>query len=108
MSIDPARPARSDRRDPLRRAEDCVHLLEAAELLGAIAITPAVRAALSERLPTVTLGMPIGDALGLARALRDAEPSGIKREHEHRLTHRRAAFDHELLLGDLFPCEGEP
>ena len=102
MSI-PAREPLSDRRTSLRRAEDCVLLLEAAQQLGGRVVTPMIHAAVRERLPEISLGMPIADALEIARAAAQGQREGSERYTERRVLHRRPAFDHQLLLGDLFP-----
>lgn len=99
----PAREPLSDRRTNLRRAEDCVLLLEAAEQLGGRVVTPMIHAAVRDRLPEVSLGMPVADALTVARAAAHLHPGGPDRSNERRVLHRRPAFDHQLLLGDLFP-----
>jgi hypothetical protein len=102
MSI-PAREPLSDRRTNLRRAEDCVLLLEAAEQLGSRVVTSMIHAAIQDRLPEISLGMPIADALAVARDAAQGQPDGPERSTERRVLHRRPAFDHQLLLGDLFP-----
>jgi hypothetical protein len=102
MSLQAREPI-SDRRIQLRRAEDCVLLLEAAAKLGGKVVTPTIHGALRDRLPSITLGMPLADALTIACAAREAEPDGPLRQLERRVLHRRPAFDHQLLLGDLFP-----
>lgn len=100
---DPALPPLSDRRAELRRAEDCVLLLEAAAQLGGTEVTPLVHAAVGNRLPSIELGMPIAAALAIARGAVGSEPDGPDRDLERRVLHRRPAFSHALLLGDLFP-----
>ena len=92
----------TDRRGALRRLEDCLALLEAAQRLGATVVTPRVGGAIEDRLPRVREGMSIADAMVAVQEAIRAEPE-VEPRADRRIVHRRPAFDHQLLLGDLFP-----
>jgi hypothetical protein len=89
-----------ERRTHLRRAEDCLAVLEAAKLLGAGEVTPTIGAAISGRFPAIVAGMDIEAALALVQTgvAKDAA-RGVR--EERRLRHRRPAFDARLLVADL-------
>lgn len=92
-----------NRRGALRRTEDCLALLEAAVALGATHVTARVHAAVRSRLPEITEGMAIDAAVAIAAATAATEEAAEARPGERRVQHRRPAFDHQILLGDLFP-----
>ena len=93
--------SRDDRRRELRRAEDCLELLEAARALGVTVLTPRLAATLRSRIPDAADGMGLADAMAAVRARMEEEQTNPRRERRFR--HRRPAFDPRLLLEEAFP-----
>jgi len=89
-----------ERRTRLRRIEDCLALLEAAQRLGAQVVTPSIGAMVAERFPAIVVGTDIDAALALVRTAAATEAARYAKG-DRRLRHRRPAFDARLLVADL-------
>ena len=87
-----------ERRQRLRRLDDCLDLLEQAHELDLTVVTDRIADALSERVPTVHPGMLIAEAI--EEVLRHQEPYmvQIRPEISRRVRRRRDPFDVRLLL----------
>ena len=87
-----------ERRVRLRRLDDCLTILEQAHELDQTMVTASMADALSERVPTITEGMVIADAI--EEVLRQQEPYMIQVRPEvtRRVRRRRDPFDVRLLL----------
>lgn len=96
---------RSNRRQALRRLEDCLELLEAARTLGATVLTPGLAAAVNARLPDVVGGMAMADAIAAAIAALENQTGPEPAPRERRYRHRRPAFDPKLLIDEVLPPE---
>ena len=95
-SVKPVR--RDERRNRLRRLDDCLTLLEQAHELDLSEVTDRMADVLSERVPTIRTGMLIADAI--EEVLRHQEPYmvQIRPEVSRRIRRRRDPFDVRLLL----------
>ena len=91
-------PEGEDRRQRLRRLDDCLELLEQAHELNLTTVTERMADALADRVPTVHPGMLIADAI--EEVLRQQEPYmvQIRPEVSRRVRRRREPFDVRLLL----------
>ena len=87
-----------DRRQRLRRLDDCLTLLEQAHELELTVVTDAMAGAISDRVPSVRAGMLIADAI--EEVLREQEPYmvQVRPEVSRRIRRRRDPFDVRLLL----------
>jgi len=91
-------PDGEDRRQRLRRLDDCLNVLEQAHEMDLTVVNERIAEALSERVPTVQAGMLIADAI--EEVLRQQEPYmvQIRPEVSRRVRRRRDPFDVRLLL----------
>ena len=91
-------PEGQERRQRLRRLDDCLNVLEQAHELDMTIVTDRMAEALSERVPTIHTGMLIADAI--EEVLRQQEPYmvQIRPEVSRRMRRRRDPFDVRLLL----------
>lgn len=91
-------PEGEERRQRLRRLDDCLELLEQAHELNLTNVTERMADALADRVPTVHPGMLIADAI--EEVLRQQEPYmvQIRPEVSRRVRRRREPFDVRLLL----------
>jgi hypothetical protein len=91
-------PPGDERRQRLRRLDDCLTLLEQAHELDMTVVNEQITEALSERVPTVHPGMLIADAI--EEVLRHQEPYmvQIRPDVSRRVRRRRDPFDVRLLL----------
>ena len=91
-------PDGDERRQRLRRLDDCLDLLEQAHELDMTVVTDRMADALSDRVPTIHEGMLIADAI--EEVLRQQEPYmvQIRPEVSRRVRRRRDPFDVRLLL----------
>lgn len=91
-------PEGDDRRQRLRRLDDCLDVLEQAHELDMTVVSDRMAVALSERVPTIQPGMLIADAI--EEVLRQQEPYmvQIRPEVSRRVRRRRDPFDVRLLL----------
>ena len=91
-------PEGDERRQRLRRLDDCLDLLEQAHELDMSVVTDRMADALSDRVPTIHEGMLIADAI--EEVLRQQEPYmvQIRPEVSRRVRRRRDPFDVRLLL----------
>ncbi len=87
-----------ERRGRLRRLDDCLNVLEQAHELDMTLVSEPMADALSDRVPTITTGMLIADAI--EEVLREQEPYMIQVRPEvtRRVRRRRDPFDVRLLL----------
>ncbi len=87
-----------DRRQRLRRLDDCLTLLEQAHEMEITVVTDRMATALSDRVPTVHAGMLVADAI--EEVLREQEPYmvQVRPEVSRRIRRRRDPFDVRLLL----------
>ena len=86
------------RRGRLRRLDDCLSILEQAHELEHTEVNAQMADLLSERVPTIHVGMSIADAI--EEVLREQEPYmvQIRPEATRRVRRRRDPFDVRLLL----------
>jgi hypothetical protein len=91
-------PEGDERRQRLRRLDDCLDVLEQAHELDLTVVSDRMADALSERVPTIREGMLIADAI--EEVLRQQEPYmvQIRPEMSRRMRRRRDPFDVRLLL----------
>jgi len=91
-------PEGDERRQRLRRLDDCLNLLEQAHELDMTVVNDRMADAISERVPTVHEGMLIAEAI--EEVLRQQEPYmvQIRPEVSRRVRRRRDPFDVRLLL----------
>jgi hypothetical protein len=91
-------PEGEERRQRLRRLDDCLDVLEQAHELDLTVVSDRMADALSERVPTIREGMLIADAI--EEVLRQQEPYmvQIRPEMSRRMRRRRDPFDVRLLL----------
>jgi hypothetical protein len=91
-------PEGQERRQRLRRLDDCLDVLEQAHELDLTVVSDRMASALSERVPTIHEGMLIADAI--EEVLRQQEPYmvQIRPEMSRRMRRRRDPFDVRLLL----------
>jgi hypothetical protein len=91
-------PEGQERRQRLRRLDDCLDVLEQAHELDLTVVSDIMADALSERVPTIHPGMLIADAI--EEVLRQQEPYmvQIRPEVSRRMRRRRDPFDVRLLL----------
>ena len=91
-------PESDERRQRLRRLDDCLELLEQAHELDMTTVTDRVADAVADRVPTIHPGMLIADAI--EEVLRHQEPYmvQIRPEVTRRVRRRRDPFDVRLLL----------
>jgi hypothetical protein len=91
-------PEGEERRQRLRRLDDCLELLEQAHELNLTTVTERMADAVADRVPTVHPGMLIADAI--EEVLRHQEPYmvQIRPEVSRRVRRRREPFDVRLLL----------
>ncbi len=87
-----------DRRQRLRRLDDCLTLLEQAHELEITVVTEAMAVAVADRVPSVRAGMLVADAI--EEVLREQEPYmvQVRPEVSRRIRRRRDPFDVRLLL----------
>jgi hypothetical protein len=87
-----------DRRQRLRRLDDCLTLLEQAHEIEITVVTERMAAALSDRVPAVHAGMLVAEAI--EEVLREQEPYmvQVRPEVSRRIRRRRDPFDVRLLL----------
>lgn len=87
-----------DRRQRLRRLDDCLTLLEQAHELEITVVTEAMAAVVADRVPSVRAGMLVADAI--EEVLREQEPYmvQVRPEVSRRIRRRRDPFDVRLLL----------
>jgi len=87
-----------DRRQRLRRLDDCLTLLERAHEMEITVVNDRMAVALSERVPAVHAGMLVADAI--EEVLREQEPYmvQVRPEVSRRIRRRRDPFDVRLLL----------
>ena len=92
------RPEGDERRQRLRRLDDCLDLLEQAHELDLTVVTDRIAEAVGDRVPTIHEGMLIADAI--EEVLRQQEPYmvQIRPEVSRRVRRRRDPFDVRLLL----------
>ncbi|TME45583.1 MAG: dihydroxy-acid dehydratase [Chloroflexi bacterium] len=91
-------PEGDERRQRLRRLDDCLNLLEQAHELDLTVVTDRMADAVGERVPTIHAGMLIADAI--EEVLRHQEPYMVQLRPEvtRRIRRRRDPFDVRLLL----------
>ena len=91
-------PEGEERRQRLRRLDDCLELLEQAHELNMTVVTEPMADAVADRVPTIHAGMLIADAI--EEVLRHQEPYmvQIRPEVTRRVRRRREPFDVRLLL----------
>lgn len=91
-------PEGEERRQRLRRLDDCLELLEQAHELNMTVVTERIAEAVADRVPTIHEGMLIADAI--EEVLRHQEPYmvQIRPEVTRRVRRRREPFDVRLLL----------
>lgn len=91
-------PEGEERRQRLRRLDDCLELLEQAHELNMTVVTERMAEAVADRVPTIHAGMLIADAI--EEVLRHQEPYmvQIRPEVSRRVRRRREPFDVRLLL----------
>ena len=91
-------PESDERRQRLRRLDDCLELLEQAHELDMTTVTDRIADAVADRVPTIHPGMLIADAI--EEVLRHQEPYmvQIRPEVTRRVRRRRDPFDVRLLL----------
>lgn len=91
-------PDGEERRQRLRRLDDCLELLEQAHELNMTVVSERIADAVADRVPTVHTGMLIADAI--EEVLRHQEPYmvQIRPEVSRRVRRRREPFDVRLLL----------
>src|SRR5438270_8612432 len=91
-------PEGDERRQRLRRLDDCLDLLEQAHELDMTVVTDRMAGAVGERVPTIQPGMLIAEAI--EEVLRHQEPYmvQIRPEVSRRVRRRRDPFDVRLLL----------
>ena len=91
-------PEGEERRQRLRRLDDCLELLEQAHELNMTIVTERMAEAVADRVPTIHEGMLIADAI--EEVLRHQEPYmvQIRPEVTRRVRRRREPFDVRLLL----------
>jgi hypothetical protein len=87
-----------DRRQRLRRLDDCLTVLEQAHEMDITVVSDAMATAVADRVPTVQAGMLIADAI--EEVLRQQEPYmvQVRPEVSRRIRRRRDPFDVRLLL----------
>jgi len=87
-----------DRRQRLRRLDDCLTVLEQAHELEITVVTDSMASALADRVPSIRSGMLIADAI--EEVLREQEPYmvQVRPEVSRRIRRRRDPFDVRLLL----------
>ena len=87
-----------DRRQRLRRLDDCLTLLEQAHEMEITVVTEKMADALAGRVPTVHSGMLVAEAI--EEVLREQEPYmvQVRPEVSRRIRRRRDPFDVRLLL----------
>jgi rRNA-processing protein FCF1 len=91
-------PDGEERRQRLRRLDDCLELLEQAHEVNMTVVTEQIAEAVADRVPTIHTGMLIADAI--EEVLRHQEPYmvQIRPEVSRRVRRRREPFDVRLLL----------
>jgi hypothetical protein len=91
-------PEGEERRNRLRRLDDCLELLEQAHELNMTVVSGRMAEAVADRVPTIHEGMLIADAI--EEVLRHQEPYmvQIRPEVTRRVRRRREPFDVRLLL----------
>ena len=91
-------PEGDERRQRLRRLDDCLELLEQAHELDLTVVNETIADAVADRVPTIHAGMLIADAI--EEVLRHQEPYmvQIRPEVTRRVRRRRDPFDVRLLL----------
>jgi hypothetical protein len=88
-----------ERRNRLRRLDDCLNLLEQAHERDMTEVSDRMAEMLQARVPSLCVGMLISDAI--EEVLRQQEPYMVQMRPEHterRLRRRREPFDIRLLL----------
>jgi len=97
--ISPISQEGDERRIRLRRLDDCLEVLEQAHELDVTVVTDRIEDLVSERVPTIKVGMLIADAI--EEVLRQQEPYMVQIRPEvasRRVRRRRDPFDVRLLL----------
>jgi hypothetical protein len=97
--ISPMSPDADERRVRLRRLDDCLDVLEQAHELDVTVVNDRIAELVSERVPTVKVGMLVADAI--EEVLRQQEPYMVQLRPEvasRRVRRRRDPFDVRLLL----------
>ena len=91
-------PESDERRQRLRRLDDCLELLERAHEMDLTVVSARMADAVCDRVPTIHEGMLIADAI--EEVLRHQEPYmvQIRPEVTRRVRRRRDPFDVRLLL----------
>jgi len=90
-------PEGDERRQRLRRLDDCLNLLEQAHELDLTVVTDRMADAVGERVPTIHAGMLIADAI--EEVLRHQEPYMVQLRPE--VTRRRPASPAAALIRTL-------
>ncbi len=96
--MDPVDAELAERRQRLRRLDDCLDLLEQAHEINLTAVTEEMAERLSERVPAIRPGMLITDAI--EEVLREQEPYMVRVHPDvtRRVRRRRDPFDVRILL----------
>jgi hypothetical protein len=92
-------PDADERRIRLRRLDDCLEVLEQAHELDVTVVTERITDLVSERVPTIKVGMLVADAI--EEVLHQQEPYMVQLRPEvtsRRVRRRRDPFDVRLLL----------
>ena len=92
-------PEDGERRSRLRRLDDCLDVLEQAHELDLTVVNERITEMVSDRVPTIHVGMLIADAI--EEVLRHQEPYMLQVRPEgasRRVRRRREPFDIRLLL----------
>jgi hypothetical protein len=95
----PIPPEDQERRIRLRRLDDCLNVLEQAHELDMTVVNDRITEMVSERVPTIHVGMLIAEAI--EEVLRHQEPYMLQVRPEivsRRVRRRREPFDIRLLL----------
>jgi hypothetical protein len=88
-----------ERRNRLRRLDDCLNLLEQAHEQDMTNVTERMADMIQDRVPAIAAGMLISDAI--EEVLRQQEPYMVQmrpEQKERRVRRRREPFDIRLLL----------
>src|SRR5579884_1515580 len=87
-----------ERRQRLRRLDDCLDLLEQAHELDMTVVTDRMADALQDRVPSIHEGMLIADAIEEVPRQQEPYMVQIRPEVSRRVRRRREPFDVRLLL----------
>lgn len=96
--IDPSAADTAERRQRLRRLDDCLTLLEQAHESNIDIVSEGIAEALADRVPSIREGMLVSDAI--EEVLHQQEPYMVQMRPEttRRIRRRRDPFDVRLLL----------